>query len=333
MSATPLVSVILPFSTERSLLREAVDSILQQSFQDFELLLIGNNYNTDTKGIAHSLAAIDDRIRLLFCEGEQLGQVLNTAIGQSIGKYIARMDADDFALPQRLALQVNHLEENPEIGVSAVATGPHPEGMPGEGFAAFMNWQNSITTPAAHHSNRYIEATVAHPAVMMRSTIFSDHGYYPETGPEDFGLWLQWLSAGVNFEKIPEPLLLWRDHPHRLSRTGNHYSPEAFAQVKARAAIQMIRSLSDQRRIILCGAGKEARAKMRIWEEEGHHFDGYSDVKQRNLNLSHWPVDSIRPNSGAFYISLLHGRGKAEEMRHFFNSRGLQEEQDFLLSS
>lgn len=333
MSETPLVSVILPFSKEGSWLREAVFSILRQTFQDFELLLIGNNHNTDTDEIARNLASVDDRIRLIYCEGELLGQVLNTAIGQSIGKYIARMDADDFSLPQRLALQVKHLEENPEIGVSAVATGPHPEGMPGEGFAAFMNWQNKIIDPSAHHRNRFIEATVAHPSVMMRRALFDEHGYYPEAGPEDFGLWLQWLSAGVKFEKIPDPLLLWRDHPHRLSRTGNHYSSEAFTRVKAQSALGILRSLHDKRPIILCGAGKEVRGKMRIWEEEGHIFDGYSDVKQRNLTLSHWPVDSIRPNSGAFYISLLHGRGKAEEMRHFFNSRGLQEEQDFLLSS
>lgn len=67
-----------------------------------------------------------------------------------------------------------------------------------------MEWQNCILDPEAHYRNRFIEATVAHPAVMMRRSLFDLYGNYPESGPEDFGLWLRWLSQEYVTERADE---------------------------------------------------------------------------------------------------------------------------------
>lgn len=329
----PAVSVILPFSKEENWLLESSNSLLQQTFTDFELLLTGNNTNDETLQLAKKISAGDKRIQLVEKEGHHLGQVLNSVIPLARGKYIARMDADDFALPDRLQRQFEHLENNPGIGLSAVATGPHPSAVTGEGFLNFMHWQNSLIHTEAHYQFRFVEATVAHPAVMMRREIFDAAGYYPEQGPEDFGLWLQWMNAGVRFEKIPEILLYWRDHADRLSRTGTAYAAEAFTQVKIQYAAPVILQHAGQRNIILCGAGKEAWAKKMRWEAAGIRFHGYSDLLQRNRDLPYYDPEKIGHDKNAYYISLLHGRGKAAEMQAFFQSRGLIPDADYLLAS
>ena len=330
---TPVISVILPFSKEGNWLRESVQSILQQSFADFELLLTANNSDSTTLSIATALATSDTRIRLTNEEGHHLGKLLNTIIRNARGQYIARMDADDVSLPDRLMKQYQYLESHPLTGLCAVATGTLPGSETGEGFLQFMQWQNNLLSSEEHYHHRFIDATVAHPAVMMRKKLFEEYGGYPEDGPEDFGLWLHWQQQGVRFEKIPEMLLYWRDHPQRLSRTGIDYSPEAFTRVKAGAAAFIIDKYASGKAVILCGAGQEAWRKMKIWEANGIAFHGYSDVKMRQRPFPYHPPESISPQSGLYYISLLNGRGKASEMRRFFEDKGLLPDHDFLIAS
>lgn len=333
MQTTPVLSVILPYCREGEWLQEALLSIQQQTFSDFELLLTGNNPDPVTREIAASAAAADSRIRLFYSSASHLGEVLNETLVHATGAFIARMDADDVAFPHRFERQMEQLHNNSTIDVSSVQTAPHPDGIPGAGLQAFMDWQNQLVRPEEHYHHRFIEAVVAHPSVLFRASLLKEQGFYPEEGPEDFGLWLRWLSAGVRFEKIPEPLLYWRDHPKRLSRIGQDYSSDAFTRIKAKYAIPYLHQKLNGRKLILCGAGKEVQKKIKFWQESGLHLDGYSDLTPRNLPLPYWEPATITPNQGAYFLSLLNGRGKAAEMRQFFESRGLIAESDFLISS
>lgn len=329
----PSVSILLPFRQEGIWLKEAIDSIRQQTFTDWELLLLAHEADANSYELAESARKEDTRIKVQCLNGDHLADVLNQGIKLAAGKYIARMDADDFSLPQRIALQYAHLESHPQIGLVACATAPHPSANTGEGFLHYMTWQNAIITAEAHRQNRFIESPVAHPTVMYRSQLMQGSDGYPSAGPEDYGLWLQWMDQGVSFYKLPEKLLLWRDHPSRLSRTGKMYTAGSFDQTRIAFARRITEHHAGSKQIILCGAGTEAWKKKERWEAEGIQFHGYSDVKTRSKNLPLHPPELIGRSDNFYYISLLSGRGKATEMLDFFISRGLTPEKDFLVAS
>jgi glycosyltransferase involved in cell wall biosynthesis len=223
----PPVSVVLPFTNEKELLKEAVDSLLAQSFSDFELLLVDNGDDDNTRRVASAYS--DERIIRLNEPTRGIAFALNTGIRHARGTYIARMDADDIAHRQRLEIQLNYLEEHAEIGAVACRTALFPATTENEGFRLFVSWQNSLLSPEDHFINRFIESPVAHPSMMFRKKLIEQMGYYStDEVPEDYELWLRWMDNSIAIAKLEDELFHWRDREKRLSRTGSCYSEESF---------------------------------------------------------------------------------------------------------
>lgn len=118
MNKQPKVSVVMPTYNAETYLREAIDSILSQTFQDFELLIIDDNSKDKTREIIKSYE--DNRVRLIDGPCRGISAALNVGLKEAKGKYIARMDADDISLPERFANQVKFMDEHPEVGVCAI---------------------------------------------------------------------------------------------------------------------------------------------------------------------------------------------------------------------
>ena len=112
----PLVTVLMPVYNGEKYLKEAIESILNQTFKDFEFLIINDGSTDNSVKIIQSFN--DLRIRLIHNESNiGLIKTLNKGLKLSNGKYIARMDCDDVSLPKRLSVQINFMEKHPEIGV------------------------------------------------------------------------------------------------------------------------------------------------------------------------------------------------------------------------
>ncbi len=113
----PKVTVLMPVYNAEKYLKTAIESILKQTFSDFELLIINDGSTDGSEEIIRSFN--DKRIRL-FNNEQNLGiiKTLNKGLNLAKGEYIIRMDADDISLPDRLELQVKYMEENPGIGIS-----------------------------------------------------------------------------------------------------------------------------------------------------------------------------------------------------------------------
>ena len=115
---TPKVSVVMPVYNAEKYLREAIDSILRQTFDDFEFIIV-NDCSKDTSwDIMQEYARRDPRVILIY-NAQNLGEAgaRNVGMAQARGQYIAAMDADDVSMADRLALQVKYLDENPEVGL------------------------------------------------------------------------------------------------------------------------------------------------------------------------------------------------------------------------
>ena len=186
-----------------------MQSVLEQTFSGFELIIINDGSTDNTESIINSLP--DPRI-LYFKNPVNKGLVytLNKAIDLAKGNYIARMDADDICLPERLVLQKTFLDQHEDI--AAVAT-----------TVDFINdkeektgsWEldRQTITPGQIKKAMLKQNCIAHPTVMIRSEVLKQLKYKGyQKNIEDYDLWLRLLNRGYRIAKLDQPLLLYRAH-------------------------------------------------------------------------------------------------------------------------
>lgn len=199
-----LISVLLPVYNAESTVAETIDSILCQTFSDFEFIIINDASTDHTEEII--LSYKDPRIKYYKNSKNQgIVYTLNRGIDLANGKYIARMDADDIALPSRFGTQVNVMERDSSIVVC------------GTGIETFGNVKKSNRIFFPEQSDELRDLLVrsscfAHPTVFIRRKVLADHNLYYKSEyrhAEDYKLWID-LSAHGNFYNIHEILLRYR---------------------------------------------------------------------------------------------------------------------------
>lgn len=330
------VSVVLPFHDAESTLEAAIASIVGQTFQEWELLLIDNDSTDGGPMIARRWSGSDPRIRLLSEARVGIAYALNTGLDQARGRYVARMDADDIAHPERLAKQVAWLDAHPDVGVLGTRTRFVSTVEKSSGMAWFVTWQNAILTPHDHYVKRFVDAPVAHPTVMFRSELVARFGGY-DTGPvpEDHALWLRWMHQGVRLAKLPEELLTWRDHPQRLSRTHPNYSVDTFFTTKAEWIAKWYeRKFPDGRPVVIAGTSGLCRGRATMLEAEGMRVEAFTDVRERTVTGYRFIRHDDLPGPGeALVISFISQRGTGDRIAEYLVSRGLVEGEDFILAA
>lgn len=214
MSNAPKITVLLPVYNAAEYLRPCIDSILAQTYSDFEFLIIDDGSKDDSVEIISSYS--DKRIRLLRNSvNSGLIFTLNRGLQESKGDYIARMDADDIALPTRLEKQLKAMEEDGRAAVAA-------------SFVEFINADGEVTgiwsTDREAVTEDQIRALmmktncIAHPSVMLRAKAVSKYSYNRlQPGAEDWDLWMRLLADGERIIKLPEVLLQYRLHPASIT--------------------------------------------------------------------------------------------------------------------
>jgi glycosyltransferase involved in cell wall biosynthesis len=330
-----LVSILLPFRNSAHTLDAAISSIVEQSFDDRELVLIDNASTDESPSIGRRWAGNEPRIRVLHEPRIGIAHALNTGLAHAEGGYIARMDADDISHPERLAQQVAYLDAHPEIGVLGTRTAFASSVPESRGMQAFVQWQNALLDPHAHYVKRFVDAPLAHPTVMFRRELVEQFGGY-DTGPlpEDHELWLRWMDAGVRFAKLPAELLTWNDHAHRLSRTHSNYSVDAFFSTKVKWLARWMKRKLNGRPVIIAGTSALCRNRAAMLEAEGIVIGAFTDVRPREVpGYTFIPHDQLPPAGEAFIVSFISQRGTGDRIAEFLASRGLVEGADFVLAA
>lgn len=202
----PEVTVLMPVYNGETYLQEAIDSILGQTYRDFEFLIIDDASTDKTPEIIRSYD--DPRIRThRNPENYGLARSLNTGLHLSKGKYVARMDADDISLPRRLEKQVAFMEARPETGVC------------GAWLKMTEDRRNTVLSPPVDHESiragLLFENTVFHPtAIIRKETVLALGEVYDERyrQAQDLEYWVRLAGRGVRFANIGEVLLKYRVH-------------------------------------------------------------------------------------------------------------------------
>jgi len=203
----PQVSVVLPVYNSERYLAAAVASILQQTFADFEVLAIDGGSSDRSLDILREFASRDPRVRVVKQEGKGLVGALNQGLAMARGEFLARMDADDIAHPERFARQVAFLRKNTAIAV----VGSAMTLIDGDGRR--VRDIDYPVEPAAVARALEDGSALAHPAVMMRrETVVRTGGYRPVLDfAEDYDLWLR-MSEQAQLANLPDRLLSYRHH-------------------------------------------------------------------------------------------------------------------------
>jgi glycosyltransferase involved in cell wall biosynthesis len=215
------------YDTEPQYLKEAVSSILNQTFKDFEFIIVDDGSNTQTKQL---LAALKDpRIRILTNNPNiGLTKSLNRALKECHGTYIARMDADDISLPNRFQSQYDYMNQHPEyavIGAKFTMTdrrGVYPK-----------HWNDDMDLRKIHLL--FYNDGISHPTAFFRSSFLQEHHLqYDESvkKAQDYAMWLSITDAGGRIGLEPEVLFTYRMHEGQI--TSNFASQMSYEQMTIR---------------------------------------------------------------------------------------------------
>ncbi len=208
----PVVSIVMPAYNAEKYLREAIESILSQTFTDFEFIIINDGSTDRTKEI---ILSYDDP-RIVYIENEKNSGIcvtLNKGLDVARGKYIARMDSDDISLPERLTAQVEYLDKHNGIGIIGSDIIVFGEGIDARIF-------NQVYDENLCSAGLLFNPCFAHPSVMWRKNLMEEYNLRYEDqyrGLEDLRMW--WRFAKItNLANISEPLLKYRHHPSQETK-------------------------------------------------------------------------------------------------------------------
>jgi hypothetical protein len=211
MSASPCVSVVMPVFNGERYLEEAVRSILDQTFSDFEFIIIDDGSTDRTRAILKSYT--DGRIKVVDQRHRGIIASLNQGLAIARGQYVARMDSDDIAMPDRLDKQVAFLRANPEIGILGTAC----QLIDAHGrVLALRQWP---LDDLGIHWASLLSSPFGHPTVMLYREILIKNGLkYTEAFQmvEDYDLWARALNY-TRGRNLREPLLQYRVHDDHIT--------------------------------------------------------------------------------------------------------------------
>ena len=330
----------MPVRDAASTVDAAVASLQAQTDRDWELVAVDDGSTDDSVARLRALAARDARIRPASGPRRGIVAALQAAMTLARGALIARMDADDVALPERIARQRAHLDTHPATGLVASRVAFDGDRAHAGGYARYVDWTNELLTHDDIRLGSFVESPFAHPSVMFRRELVDRHGGYAEGDfPEDYELWLRWLDAGVRMEKLPDTLLVWRDTPGRLSRHDRRYAPDAFARVKAAYLARWLRAHNAHHPTIsVWGAGRVSRRHARHLAALGVGIDAWIDIDPRKIGrrLDGAPViapDDLGDPGRRFVVSYVGSHGARELIGQALQARGYRPGADYVLAA
>lgn len=209
------VSVIMPVYNAQKYLKPAIESVLQQTFTEFELVIVDDGSVDNSWEIIRSYARKSRRIvALQNTDNLKISKTLNRCLTAAQGEYVARMDADDIAAKERLAIQVAYMDAHPEVGISG-------------GTMKLINDAGNIIGRRKYHlDDRAIRRHIfryspfSHPVIIMRKSVLDECGYYnPEYDfAEDYELYFR-IGLKAKFGNVHDVLLYYRVLPKSITAT------------------------------------------------------------------------------------------------------------------
>ena len=242
MKNAPEISVIMSVYNGEKYLKEAIDSVISQTFTDWELIITDDCSSDKTPEILKQYAAADSRIKVLTNEKNlKLPASLNRALSQARGKYIARLDADDVCLSRRLEKQHEFMESSPDISISS---------------CRFISKKGMIYCSGGGGGNckadqmkalLLVTNPVLHPGVIAKSSVLKSLKYDEElTCTEDLELWTRAAACGYKIEVQDEYLMIYRLHENQITQNSDAGQRREVLAIEKKYYKELLGELSDE---------------------------------------------------------------------------------------
>lgn len=254
-----LVSIIIPFKNTEKYLPACLDSILGQTYSNWEVIAVNDSSTDASLDLVSQYAKNDIRIKVLQNSGNGIIPALRMAYSHCSGKYISRMDSDDIMLPQRLQVMIHSLQTHGQGHLAIGQVEYFSENGIGDGYRKYEIWLNSLTKTGANFREIYKECVIPSPCWMVSRTDFENcGGFDSDTYPEDYDLAFRFYQNGLKVIPCEEVLHRWRDYDFRASRTSEHYAQNYFSDIKLHYFLKL--EYEPSRPMVIWGAGKKGKA-------------------------------------------------------------------------
>lgn len=272
----PLISILTPFKNTESYLGDCLDSILNQTYYNWELLIIDDHSTDNSYQLVEKYAKTNKRIKLFKNEGEGIISALQQAFASSSGEFITRMDSDDIMLPNKLEVLAQNLiahgKKHVAVGLveyfSAHGVGP--------GYKSYENWLNNLTRKGSNYDEIYKECVIPSPCWLIhREDLIACNAFNPIIYPEDYDLTFRFYKH--KFKCIPcnDVIHKWRDYSTRTSRTHVHYAQNHFTTLKVHHYLDI--DYDNTKTPVVWGAGTKGKLMAKLFLENNVHFHWICD--------------------------------------------------------
>ncbi|MCH2225704.1 MAG: glycosyltransferase [Crocinitomicaceae bacterium] len=280
MTNQPLVSIIMAVKDTAPYLHECIDSIINQTYQNWELIAVNDHSSDETPQILKSYSEQDARVKYLDSDKPKLIPTLQVAYSAVKGDLINRMDSDDRMPLDKIEVLVN---EWMKYGKGTVIAGGTEhfveEGEVGDGFLRYERWLNQVARTSSHYQEIYRECVIpSHCWIIHKEDFDRVDAFNPLVYPEDYDLCFRFYKHGLKVIGIDKILHHWRDRSNRISRTWDEYKDNRYFDLKLRFFYELDRDFS--RPLVIWGVGRN-----------GKDFIKLVQVKE---SKPHWVCDNER---------------------------------------
>ena len=254
----PLVSILIPFKDTENYIADCLISIIKQSYNNWELIIVNDHSNDSSYNIVKGFAEADSRIRLLHNPGHGIIEALRYAFSCCNGDFVTRMDSDDIMRIDKLKTLSTLLQQ---FGKAHIAIGPvhyfSKKGI-GSGYESYEKWLNQLIAGGTNYSEIYKECVIPSPSWMLhKSDLESIDAFNPNRYPEDYDLAFRCYEKQLKCIPCSQVLHEWRDYASRTSRTHEHYAENHFIDLKLHYFLKL--DYNKERSLVVWGAGKKGK--------------------------------------------------------------------------
>lgn len=328
------VSILIPFKNTENYLNECLDSIVKQTYVNWEVICVNDHSIDSSLEIANKFALSNPKIKVVNNKGNGLIDALQTAYNLSTGNLITRMDSDDIMLSNKISSMAEDLLN---FGAGHIALGMvkyFSEKELGNGYKNYETWLNSLTSKGLNFNEIYKECVIPSPCWMVhREDLEKVNNFESKIYPEDYDLAFRFYQIGLKCIKSNKVLHMWRDYPNRTSRTNSNYADNSFLKLKINYFLKL--SYNENKKLVVWGAGKKGKKVASILNELKVSFlwvcdnpkkigkkiyDNYLEDWQIISNLTNYQsiITIASPDAQNYIKSFFKKKNKVELADYFF---------------
>lgn len=332
MNLNPAISILMPVKNTAAFLKDCLDSIINQTETDFELIAIDDHSTDESFTLLNEYSEKDQRINVFKNTGNGIIEALRLAYSKSSGEFITRMDSDDIMSLDKLKFLKSNLNASGKGHIALGKVKYFSEKKLGEGFKKYEVWLNSLIERGTSFEGIYKECVIPSPCWMVyREDLEKCNAFYPNDYPEDYDLAFRFYLEGLKPIACNKILHHWRDYATRTSRTHIHYADYTFLDIKMKYFLKL--DYDSAKNLVIWGAGDKGKtiAKKLITQKIKFNWicDNPKKIGKHVYDQLMLPFTALESIDNSQSIITVANSGAQNEIIEYFKERKLSSNKDY----